>query len=506
MNLLPLKRLFATSVLLGGVLFPATHAFAEVITNPEETIRNINSTCCACSNSQNGVNGFFTISESSTCANIKDSPTVRGNQPASAFENIRCTVPASCPNPRPASEMYTALNPVVDRTPTAPVEAPRPLVTPTLSVPIPGLVLSSATQQGDNLSVPFLSQYISGIYRYGIGIVGLVSTIMAIYGGFRYLLGSSSGDVKTGKTIMTNAVVGLILAFTSYAIIYTINPGLTALEPLQLRIITRENLIVSEALQSTRVDTSDPNEQTPASSGGTGSATAPTGNCPISVPAQGDFNQPLRRNPRTRAFFDGIGATLTGATIGEKIVQVANAAVQCQVTFDACGATAGAIWALAGVGTRGPACLDAAGHGCWTQEQNGRYTLRELPRSIARPALAFRCPGREPCQGISYEGCMNSTPDAVAHFREVARSSTEARMQGYPDSWANLLQPGDIFHVYNGNDSCGANHAMIFVGWTASGRAQVIQGAYGRVAWASTVCVKAACGNYSPITRIFRPQ
>ncbi len=235
MNLSFLRRLFAATFITGSILLPTANALADVIQSPEATISNINPTCCSCTNSQNNIRGFFEIPYGTNCTNFKDETSVRGTRPASDFANITCTSVASCPNPKQASQLYSTLNPPASTPSTPNMEsAPRPLIVPTLGVPIPGITFSGATIEDSDIVVPFLAQYISGIYRYGVGIVGLVATIMVVYGGFQYLIGSSTGDIKTGKTLITNAVVGMILVFASYAILYTVNPAL--LQPGSLRL------------------------------------------------------------------------------------------------------------------------------------------------------------------------------------------------------------------------------------------------------------------------------
>ncbi len=108
--------------------------------------------------------------------------------------------------------------------PTIPAAAPKntaPILI-NLSQPIGGVSQINATNG--------LAVYIAAWFRYLVGIVGLVATIAAIYGGFRYLMGAGSGDIKAGKDIMTNAVVGMILVLCSYAILYTVNPATVALK------------------------------------------------------------------------------------------------------------------------------------------------------------------------------------------------------------------------------------------------------------------------------------
>lgn len=91
-----------------------------------------------------------------------------------------------------------------------------------LSVPI-GSMSSVAAEGG-------LAQYIVGVYGYMLGIVTIVAVIMVMYGGFRYLLGSTYGDVKTGKDIILDALGGMAVLFLAYFILYNVNPKTVTLQ------------------------------------------------------------------------------------------------------------------------------------------------------------------------------------------------------------------------------------------------------------------------------------
>lgn len=92
--------------------------------------------------------------------------------------------------------------------------------------------VSLAYAQGSIID-PTTAQYYEGDYtltdiigiaigasRWVLGIVGSLTLIMFIYGGFTFLIsGGSSDKVGEAKKIITAAVVGLIIVFSSYLII-----------------------------------------------------------------------------------------------------------------------------------------------------------------------------------------------------------------------------------------------------------------------------------------------
>ena len=99
-----------------------------------------------------------------------------------------------------------------------------------LQVPIPGAKGDSVSADGtikfDNKTTA-IAEYIKNIYNYAISIVGIVATIMLMFGGFTWLTAGGSGE-KVGKArdIIFGALTGLVLALTSYTILTLINPDL----------------------------------------------------------------------------------------------------------------------------------------------------------------------------------------------------------------------------------------------------------------------------------------
>ena len=91
-------------------------------------------------------------------------------------------------------------------------------------IPLPVFALEfSIPCQGDI----DLGQCIVSIYNYAFAIVGIVALVIFIYGGFEYFLAAGSiTKAEKGKERIQAAVLGIILLFSSYIILYTINPDL----------------------------------------------------------------------------------------------------------------------------------------------------------------------------------------------------------------------------------------------------------------------------------------
>ncbi len=108
-------------------------------------------------------------------------------------------------------------------------------------VPVRSTANSSTVQLsvpiGNVTSVSGSPEYITTLYRYALGIVTLVAIIMVVYGGFRYLLGASTGDVKTGRKVIGDAIGGMVILFLAYVILYTVNPKTVRLSLPEIRRI-----------------------------------------------------------------------------------------------------------------------------------------------------------------------------------------------------------------------------------------------------------------------------
>ncbi len=117
---------------------------------------------------------------------------------------------------------------------------------PKLNVDIPGLQLTSKLtyKPGEKVAIPFLAQYIAGIYRYLMGLAVIASAVMIVYGGFKYILSATASGVQSGKETILNALIGLFITFGAYAILSTLNPQLLGLRPIELPTIKPELYVV----------------------------------------------------------------------------------------------------------------------------------------------------------------------------------------------------------------------------------------------------------------------
>lgn len=108
-----------------------------------------------------------------------------------------------------------------------------------LQVSIPGLdftKINSVDEQG-YLYIPWIAEYMTALYKFLIGVVTIFAVVMIVIQGTRVVT-SGGGQQKTDayKKIF-KAIIGLAIAWGSYAILYNINPDLVTFNALKVKYI-----------------------------------------------------------------------------------------------------------------------------------------------------------------------------------------------------------------------------------------------------------------------------
>ncbi|MFA4872242.1 MAG: pilin [Patescibacteria group bacterium] len=76
-----------------------------------------------------------------------------------------------------------------------------------------------------------LATYLAIWYGFIIGSVGILATVMIMWGGFKWLTSRGNAtNISNAKENIWSAIIGLVLAFLSYTILYLINPALTVIK------------------------------------------------------------------------------------------------------------------------------------------------------------------------------------------------------------------------------------------------------------------------------------
>ena len=76
-----------------------------------------------------------------------------------------------------------------------------------------------------NVSTGF-GDYLTGIIKLVMGLIGVFAVLMVIIGGIEYMSTVNVGEKEGAKSRILNAIFGLVLALASYLILNTINPKL----------------------------------------------------------------------------------------------------------------------------------------------------------------------------------------------------------------------------------------------------------------------------------------
>lgn len=238
----------------------------------------------------------------------------------------------------------------------------------------------------------------------------------------------------------------------------------------------------------------------------------PPEECPFSLPEQGNLDGSLLRNDRTTEFINKIqlneGNIITGETVTERVLQIAQVAAKCEVTLGSCGNSVKTISWLAGVqGLERGTTAEVPGK----MEGDAGTSIRAISGDQGREICAIHC-GRADCLKPCTDDALEK-PNYEKKSEIYDKLKDEIRESGqtekWPNLWASLLQPGDGFVVYNSTSEPQGSHYAIFMGWEDEeiGKAKVIQGAWGKVVQEGFIYVKDNARNVRrPLLRITRPE
>lgn len=96
---------------------------------------------------------------------------------------------------------------------------------------VPQVGIGDDFQKGDSITVgdstKMIGDYINAIYKYAIGIVGILAAVVLMFGGVLWITaGGNAERVGNAKSWIGAALTGLVLTLASYTILYTVNPDL----------------------------------------------------------------------------------------------------------------------------------------------------------------------------------------------------------------------------------------------------------------------------------------
>lgn len=101
----------------------------------------------------------------------------------------------------------------------------------TPSTGIPGTTFSAGVPV--TVTGTTLGEWISAIYVFLSGSMGILAALMVMFGGFKWLTaGGNSSRVSDAKDVIYSAVIALLLTFGAYILLRTINPQLVQIQDL----------------------------------------------------------------------------------------------------------------------------------------------------------------------------------------------------------------------------------------------------------------------------------
>lgn len=104
-------------------------------------------------------------------------------------------------------------------------------------VPIPGMSETEpvGTTVGDKVVSTLLPKYIQVFYNYGLSIAGILAAVMLMAGGTLWLVsGGDSGKVGQAKDIISGSLIGMVILFSAWIILNTVNPELLKVKSISM--------------------------------------------------------------------------------------------------------------------------------------------------------------------------------------------------------------------------------------------------------------------------------
>ena len=94
--------------------------------------------------------------------------------------------------------------------------------------------------QPETVAIP-VPEYVRYIFNFAVWAAGILALLVLIYAGIQYFLSTGNPEkITIAKERITSALIGLLILFGSYLILWSINPGLVTFELLRLRPIISE--------------------------------------------------------------------------------------------------------------------------------------------------------------------------------------------------------------------------------------------------------------------------
>jgi hypothetical protein len=114
-----------------------------------------------------------------------------------------------------------------------------------LGVTIPSLHFSPPPAQADtegNIYIPWIGEYIKALYNFAVIVISILAVVMLIVAGAQIIMSAGGPAKAAAYKRITQAVIGLFIAWGSYVILFTINPNLTMFKSLKIEFIPNRGI------------------------------------------------------------------------------------------------------------------------------------------------------------------------------------------------------------------------------------------------------------------------
>jgi LAS superfamily LD-carboxypeptidase LdcB len=210
--------------------------------------------CCATltGNTSSGGN-----TASSCCA---EPDTASGSVCAAGQTEVDCSSVSSCPTTSAAATTCSS-GAAAGATDQAPAKAEFPIIFPKIPLNIPTISLpefTNVTQKDGYIYIPFISVFLVGAYKMGVGVAAILAVIMIMAGGFIWIAAAGdSGKIGQAKKMISGAVVGLVLTLGSYVALQTVNPNLVNFTALKIQEVAQHSIeVIADDQESDITDNS----------------------------------------------------------------------------------------------------------------------------------------------------------------------------------------------------------------------------------------------------------
>lgn len=111
---------------------------------------------------------------------------------------------------------------------------------PKLQIDIGANLKNITPDKEGNLSIDWTGKYIQAIYKYAIGVVGILAAVVLMVGGIIWLTaGGNQTRIGEAKAWIGASLTGLVIALTSYMILWTVNPALVQFRPIGVKMVNK---------------------------------------------------------------------------------------------------------------------------------------------------------------------------------------------------------------------------------------------------------------------------